>query len=249
MTTNHDRLGSGFPNAVGKSHEGYKTKGARSREKNKDLHGWIQEQLACRLPQCELSGQGMDPDSKSNVRGCCFPKAVDIAIRHDSEVIGVVNVRFVASSYRQNANNCFEQQIGETVNPRRKDIVFGHVFICVQPIPHLDKNGNIERFKSIRNSDVRRYVELAEDREFHHSPDVQALCILKLKACDTDGSQLPLSDGMNRDLLRIDLREIEEDTFNEPSGSLSIESCFRSFVESVGSKHHIGIDDRSAPSA
>ena len=124
--------------------------GVRSSEKTKVLHGWVQDELKRELGD-EFVFTGQTPDSvkkdEANVAGMYYGKDVDVLIARDGQELGVVSIKFVISNYWQNSINYFEQQVGETANLRRKNIVYGNLFCVTNPIPYKRRSGESRGWK------------------------------------------------------------------------------------------------------
>ena len=73
-----------------------------------------------------------------------------------------------------------EQQVGETANLRRKNIVYGNLFCITNPIPYKGRSGEISRMERLRDHDVQRYAKLRADHEHIHAPDQMAIGIVDL---------------------------------------------------------------------
>ena len=158
--------------------------GVRSNEKTKVLHGWVQDELRRELgSDYTYTGQSGTSRQEASVAGMYYDKKVDILISRDGQELGVVDVKFVISNYWQNSINYIEQQIGETANLRRRNIVYGNLFCVTNPIPYKNRDGEITRLETIREHDIQRYVRLRADHEHIHAPDEMAIGIVDI---DTD---------------------------------------------------------------
>lgn len=81
-----------------------------------------------------LTGQSPVSASEASVEGMYYGKNVDVLVSRDGQELGVVSVKFVITNYWQNSVNYFEQQVGETANLRRRNIVYGNLFCVTDPI-------------------------------------------------------------------------------------------------------------------
>lgn len=155
--------------------------GVRSNQKTRVLHGWVQDELRRELgAEYNFTGQSPTSSSEANVGGMYYEKNVDVLVTRDSQDLGVVSVKFVISNFWQNAVNYFEQQIGETANLRRRNIVYGNLFCLTQPIPYKRRDGTVSRLEELRERDVQRYIRLRDDHEHIHAPDEMAIAIVNL---------------------------------------------------------------------
>lgn len=169
-----------FLEIINETYEEYKVSSERSTKKLKILHGWIQSELKKRLGnEYILEGLSKTSNSEMRVEGTYYDKSVDIGIKRSGKVTGVVSVKFALSSLQKNSVNYFECQMGETANLRRNDIVFGHIFCVLQPIPVRRRDKSIAKWENVNDAFLNKYRKLAEDKKQTHAPDVQAVCIFK----------------------------------------------------------------------
>ena len=176
--------------------------GVRSNQKTKILHGWVQSELRRELGDAyTYTGQSAASTQEAVVAGMYYDKKVDVLIARDGQQLGVVDVKFVISNYWQNAINYIEQQIGETANLRRRNIVYGNLFCVTNPIPYKNRSGEITRREIIRDQDIQRYSRLRADYEHIHAPDEMAVGIVDLDTIRdaiigiTDPADLDISDA------------------------------------------------------
>lgn len=125
---------------------------------------------------------------------------MEVSVESGDRILAVVSVKFILSSYRKNAINTLEQQIGETANLRRQNIVYGNLFFLTNPIPSGSKE------ERITPKDIRRYRRLRQDHEHLHSPDEMAIGIVEADPVEravlgrTGPRDLPLDDDAWRAL-------------------------------------------------
>ena len=191
----HDR----FLRAMQGSYEKVLEHGVRSNEKTKVLHGWVQEELGRELGRdYTFTGQSPTSRSEAKVAGMYYGKRVDVLVSRGNQQLGVVSVKFVISNYWQNSVNYLEQQIGETANLRRRNVVYGNLFCVTNPIPYLNQAGEIMRLENLREHDVQRYIDLRGDHEHLHAPQEMAIGIVEL---DVDGKEITgITDPADLDL-------------------------------------------------
>lgn len=173
-----------FLAAMQESYRMVQLHGVRSNQKTRVLHGWVQDELSRELGvDYAFTGQSPDSSREANVGGMYYGKDVDVPVSRGDQELGVISIKFVISNYWQNSVNYFEQQIGETANLRRRNIVYGNLFCVTSPIPYKNRAGEITRRENIREHDVQRYAKLRADHEHIHAPDKMAIGIVTL---DTD---------------------------------------------------------------
>ena len=136
-----------FLKAMQESYQKVLDHGTRSNEKTKVLHGWVQDELKRELgDQYTFTGQTPESAREAKVGGMYYDKDVDVLVSRDEQELGVVSIKFVISNYWQNSINYFEQQIGETANLRRRNIVYGNLFCVTNPIPYNRRSGGVIHF-------------------------------------------------------------------------------------------------------
>ncbi len=173
---------SRYLKALQDSYALFKEHGPRSPKKLAPLHGWVQTELSRNLrdPAYLLVGQSETSREEAQVHGEYYPKAVDVLVRSEAETLAVISVKFVMSNYHQNAVNYFEQQLGETANLRRQNLVYGNLFFVTNPIPYKDRQGQLKKTEQIRDRDIERYAKLRRDHRHAHAPDEMAVGLLDL---------------------------------------------------------------------
>ena len=224
METIEDR----FLGVIQASYDMYLAHGPRSTEKIKVLHGWVQDELKNELSsEYIFQGQTRYDTREAEVEGMYYNKRVDVLVSRDERELGVVSIKFITSNYRQNSINYFEQQIGETANLRRRNIVYGNLLCITDPIPYFKRDGSIGRTEHLTNRDIQRYVRLRSDHIHIHSPDVMALGIV----------DLDITNRRITGLTDLDKLEIEENTRRSLDNELSICSFFERMAAHIALKY------------
>ncbi len=126
---------------------------------------------------------GIGDGKESKFDGKYYPKKLDIAVFKDDKTIATISFKFITSNYKQNANNYFEQLMGETANIRRRGIAFAHFVVFRGGTPYFSKNKNNLRGKEmkkeiIKEKDLQKYIKLFKDMDFPHKPDLIGICLL-----------------------------------------------------------------------
>ena len=205
-----------FLAAMQESYRMVQRHGTRSNQKTRVLHGWVQDELGRELgDDYAFTGQSPTNTREANVGGMYYDKNVDVLIARDRQELGVISIKFVISNYWQNSVNYFEQQIGETANLRRRNIVYGNLFCVTNPIPYKNRDGIITRRETIREHDIQRYARLRADHEHIHAPDEMAIGIVDLDT-DTDaitGITDPATIDVSDDSRATLVNELSVDAF------------------------------------
>ncbi len=215
--------------AVQEAYSRYVADGPRSTSKIKALHGWVISELENVLGhEYQIKGLSDLGGRESKVEGRYYPKNVDVAISRSSITLGVVSVKFVMTNYRQNKNNYFEQQLGETANLRSNDIVFGHIMLRTHPTPYLKRGGEVKHNEKVDNGAIELYAKLAEDHGKHHVPDIQ--CMAAFSLSDHRGEII-------RQCTEEDLPDVLPENFRLLETRLSIDRFFERMKDEIQAKH------------
>ena len=167
--------------ALRESYSITKAIGSRSSKRLWPLHGWLKIELEKLLtdPRWKITAKISEKTKEIKVEGRYYGKKVDVGIDFEGETIGVVSIKYIMSSYGKNAINYFEQQLGETANLRKQNIVYGNIFIVTNPIPVLESGGVFKNWETLREQGLRRYVHLRSDSE-PHAPDELAVIVTQI---------------------------------------------------------------------
>ena len=126
----------------------------------------------------------MGAESKElKVKGKHYPKGIDITITRKGKPVFCLGIKFVTSNYKQNANNYFEQMMGETANiqtlgglPYAQLIVFRH------ETPYYKKNDseNPARIEIIDDKHIQKYLNLVFDTAQAYRPGYIGIQVINL---------------------------------------------------------------------
>ena len=174
-----------FLKAINSSFAAYNKKGgARSNKKLIPIHKFLSKVILEKLKgNYSVKSLGIGDGKEAKVGGKYYPKDLDVAIFKNDKIIATVSFKFVTSNYKQNANNYFENLMGETANIRRQNIGFAHFLVLRGHTPYYSKNkdnlrGKEKKVEIISEKDLRKYVKLFSDMDFPHKPDLMGICLL-----------------------------------------------------------------------
>lgn len=174
-----------FLKAINTSFVAYNKKGgARSSKKLIPIHKFLSEAILEKLEKgYSIKSLGVGDGKEATIDGKYYPKDLDIAIFKNNKIIATVSFKFVTSNYKQNANNYFENLMGETANIRRVNIGFAHFLLLRGHTPYFSKNKHNLRGKEmkteiIKEKDLQKYIKLFKDMDFPHKPDLMGICLL-----------------------------------------------------------------------
>ncbi len=183
----------------------------RSNEKLKPLHGGIKSDLFNKIQQLNIKNINLISLDNTNssediIHGRYYDKTVDISIRKDNIIIGGVGVKFVMNNYKQNANNYFENMLGETANIRSAGIPYFQVLILFEKMPYFKKGGILSKWEEISlNTHLKKYIKLSHDNieRFYHTPILTLLSIVSLPQEITEDHTIIDKNTFNEKLLML----------------------------------------------
>ena len=203
---------SSFLKAIAETFKAYNESGARSNKKLIPIHRWFAKYLETNLGK-GYSVMSLGNGGEANINGKYYPKNLDISVIKNGKVLTTISFKFVTSNYKQNANNYFENLLGETANIRRVNVGFAHFLVLRAKTPYYDKNkGNLRgktiKIETINDHDLSKYIKLFQDNDFPHKPDVLGISILdfsdKGEPSVADLQKLGISKS-NSDILNSEL--------------------------------------------
>ncbi len=154
---------------------------SRSTQKLKPLHGAIARDIATRLGYgYNVVSQGYGEDKEATIKGRYLDKRVDITIQKEGRAVGGIAVKFVMQNYSQNSNNYFENMLGETANIRANRCPYFQIFIILDTLPYYKNDKTIQRWESITDHNISKYVVLSKDNVdvFFHTPNKTLLYVV-----------------------------------------------------------------------
>ena len=166
-----------FLNAISNSFSKYKEFGARSTQKLYPIHKYITDVLKQIWgKEYEYFSMG-DGSKEAKVDGKYYPKDIDIAVIKGEKAIFCLGIKFITSNYKQNANNYFENMMGETANIQANQIPYAHLIVMRYETPYYKKNDadKPSKIEIISKKDIQKYLNLIYDTPQAHRPN--DLCI------------------------------------------------------------------------
>lgn len=167
----------------------YLNTSSRSNEKLKILHSFIANSLQDKLNQYKLSRSlnytihslGIGDGKEITIDGRYMPKNVDITIKLNDKVVAGIAVKYVMSNYKQNANNYFENMLGETANIRTQGISYYHIVILFEELPYYTTKGEIYKWEKLDEHNIEKYRILSTDNPdiFFHTPNKTLLYVIR----------------------------------------------------------------------
>ena len=172
-----------FTSAVEESFRKYKKHGARSNEKLKPIHRYFANVLRT-IWGDDFGYHYLGDESKEmKVDGKYYPKTIDITITQHDKPVFCLGIKFVTSNYKQNANNYFEQMMGETANIQAVGCLpYAQLIIFRHETPYYEKNDskNPAKIEVVNNKDIQKYLNLAFDNPQTHRPNFIGIQVIDL---------------------------------------------------------------------
>ncbi|HON57082.1 MAG TPA: hypothetical protein PLM75_07315 [bacterium] len=175
-------------NAIKNSFINYKASGPRSTEKLKPIHIYIKNILE------NIWGKGftiycIGNNGEYKVKGKYYEKNIDIAVidKKCNNPVFCVGVKFVTSNYKQNANNYFENMMGETANIQAlKNLPYAQLLILRYKTPYYKKRASYsdkeetDKIEIINEKDLQKYLNLVFDVKQAHRPYIMAVLLIDI---------------------------------------------------------------------
>jgi len=183
-----------FLKAIENSFQAYKEKGARSTAKLKPIHKFIADTLA------KIWGNGFeicymgDNVKEQTVEGKYYPKDIDITVLDGEKPIFCLGIKFVTSNYKQNANNYFENMMGETANIQAVgNLPYAQLIILRYETPYYKKNETKvpSKIEIIKDRDISKYLKLNFDVSQAHRPTYIGILLINF---DEQTGKVTLTD-------------------------------------------------------
>ncbi|WP_322961033.1 hypothetical protein RRG43_00440 [Mycoplasmopsis cynos] len=178
-------MNKSFRKAISLSFSKYLKTNSRSNQKLVILHGKIANDLQVLLGNLyKVKSLGINDNKETKIIGKYIDKKVDITIVNSNEKpIAGIAVKFVMSNFFQNANNYFENMLGETANIRSNKVPYFQILILPSKIPYFNNKGDITKWEELSENILKKYFILSNDNTdiFMHIPNKTLIYII-----DTD---------------------------------------------------------------
>lgn len=166
-----------FIKSILESYKKYIKFGPRSTEKLRPIHKYVAQTLQKIFGNTYKLHFIGEETQEMTIQGKYYDKNVDVTVVKDGKPVICLGIKFVTSNYKQNANNYFENMMGETANIQaRKDLPYFQLIILRYKTPYFSKTtqrtGTKEptKIEIINEHDLQKYVNLAYDTPQAHRP-------------------------------------------------------------------------------
>lgn len=168
--------------AIKKSFENYKEYGARSTEKLISLHSFLGNVLESIFKE-NVYGVQYNDGSKNKERlviGKYYNKKIDITVLKNDHPVFCLGIKFITSNFSQNANNYFENMMGETANIQANTTTYAQIIVLRENAPYYKKDGSFAKTEKIKTNHLSKYIKLALNNVQAHRPIFTCIHIIKI---------------------------------------------------------------------
>jgi len=169
--------------ALEASFKAYKDYGARSTAKLKPLHKFLADTLAGIWGKTHTIHFLGEESKEMTIEGKYYPKDIDITVAKNGEPVFCLGIKFVTSNYKQNANNYFENMMGETANIQAVgNLPYAQLLILRRETPYYLKNETEtpSKIEIINDKDIAKYLKLIFDNPQAHRPDYLGIQLIDI---------------------------------------------------------------------
>ncbi|HQA86540.1 MAG TPA: hypothetical protein PK448_03135 [Bacteroidales bacterium] len=156
-----------------------------------------------------------ESSKEATIEGKYYPKDVDIAVLKGGTPVFCLGIKFITSNYKQNANNYFENMMGETANIQAKQIPYAHIIIMRYQTPYYKKNDPVtpSKIEVINEKDITKYLKLIYDVPQAHRPN--GLCIFLVNIDEKTGkvTKTNLERGFGKQFAKLITEKLSPENF------------------------------------
>ena len=172
-----------FIKALEASFKAYKDFGARSTAKLKPIHKYFAD-LMSNIWGKVYSVHFMGEENKEmTIEGKYYPKDIDITVVKNGQPVFCLGIKFVTSNFKQNANNYFENMMGETANIQATgNLPYAQLLILRLETPYYPKNETEipSKIEKINDKDIAKYLKLIFDSPQAHRPNYLGIQLIDI---------------------------------------------------------------------
>ena len=205
--------------ALEASFKAYKDYGARSTAKLKPLHKFLAETLR-KIFGKDYSIHFLGEESKEmTIEGKYYPKDIDITVAQNGKPVFCLGIKFVTSNYKQNANNYFENMMGETANIQAiGNLPYAQLLILRHETPYYLKNETEipSKIEIINDKDIAKYLKLIFDNPQAHRPDYLGIQLIDIEEKTGKVSLSNIDKSFSKDTVKFLKKKLSlKNFFNE----------------------------------
>ena len=190
----------------------------RSTDKIVHIHSYIAEAIQFKLGDSfVIKSHGYDlADGEIKVKGKYYDKNVDISVMKNGIVLGSIGVKLINNNFAQNANNYFENMLGETVNLRINNQPYSQLIIVPEFLPYLNNDKQCNKIEYITDHHIDKYLKLSKENiGLYHRPDLLSVILITTGNYDylkkSIETKIPLKDVKKlKESIKISYADIQQ---------------------------------------
>jgi hypothetical protein len=123
-----------------------------------------------------------DETKEKTVEGKYYPKDIDITVMEGEKPVFCLGIKFVTSNYKQNANNYFENMMGETANIQATQLPYAQFIVLRHETPYYKKNETEipSKIEIVNDKDISKYLKLMLDNPQAHRPNYLGIQLINI---------------------------------------------------------------------
>lgn len=156
---------------------------SRSTDKLGVVHGAIAKDIQQRLGSAySVYALGVGDNREEKIVGRYIDKKVDITVCQNNQPIAGVAVKFVMQNFAQNANNYFENMLGETANIQCQNIPYFQILVLPEKMPYFQSGRRFKKWEELNQEKLKKYIKLSHDPldRYMHTPAKTLLYMVSL---------------------------------------------------------------------
>jgi hypothetical protein len=146
-----------------------------------------------------------DGNKELTVDGKYYPKDIDIAVTKEGKPVFCLGIKFVTSNYKQNANNYFENMMGETANIQAVgNLPYAHLIVLRYKTPYYEKNETEipSKIETINDKDISKYLNLMYDQQQAHRPNHLGILLVDINEKSSKVSSTDLNGSFSNEVAK-----------------------------------------------
>jgi len=192
--------------ALEASFKAYKDYGARSTAKLKPIHKFLADTLISIWGKTYTIHFLGEENKEMTIEGKYYPKDIDITVARDGKPVFCLGIKFVTSNYKQNANNYFENMMGETANIQAiGNLPYAQLLILRLKTPYYLKNQTEtpSKIEVIKDKDIAKYLKLIFDNPQAHRPDYLGIQLIDIEEKTGKVSLSNIDEAFSKDTVKL----------------------------------------------
>jgi hypothetical protein len=152
------------------------------------------------------------------VAGSYYPKEFAVVVNRNEQPIFVLTCHFIASSFKKNINNSFENMLGDCSNLQSNGVKYGSIHILQTRFPVKDGANNITGWDFLNGLDLERHIKLSLSDNAAHKPFTNSVLVIETPV---EGQEIALST----------LAGIDDEIRNSVFTNLTVANAFTRLIQ------------------